>query len=482
MRIFLLANNSVGYEVCKYLKERGETIVGLGVHDKLKQKFTNEIITTAGVSKKYIFYPHDLRNNSKLTIIKNLKPDIIIAAFWGYILKKELLAIPSSGAINFHPGYLPYNRGMNPNVWPFIENTPAGVTIHYIDEGIDTGDIIAREKVKIFPTDTAGDIYDKTLIEIVELFKKIWPNIATGKNMRKSQSLYNEKSTFHKATDISYFDKIDLHKTYTGGELIKLLRARTYKDRYFSYYEEDGEKIYIKVQLSKKNMDSIITSTSFQRTVENILFSLKTDTNIQVPSSMTTILSNGKFLKIYAITNKFLLKRETIKLLATWREKADMWFPAQFPVTIDGTKKWAIDQLQNKSDRILFFLKLQGQKKPFAHIGLYRFNYKEKSCELDNIIRGEHSIDTKGAITESLKLLINWTRTYLRIKKIYLQVFSDNTAAINVYTKLGFKEIHREPLISIHDGNVIKWISAPSDIVQGKIKRYFIKMSLNYYA
>lgn len=249
----LLANNSVGLEVCKYLKERNENIVALAVHEKEKQFFTENIILVSKVPEKNIFFASELRTPYGITKIKKINPDIIIAAFWGYILKKELLQIPKKGAINFHPGYLPYNRGMNPNVWPLIENTPAGVSIHYIDEGIDSGDIIARKRVQILPTDTAGDIYDRTLLEIVTLFKGIWPGIKDGTAKRIPQKKMKEIPIFHLLKDVDKLDKVDLEKKYTGKELIDLLRARSYKNRFFSYFMVKGKKIFVRIELSEKS-------------------------------------------------------------------------------------------------------------------------------------------------------------------------------------------------------------------------------------
>jgi len=83
--------------------------------------------------------------------IKEQGIDFIITFGYGKILKADLLKLVT--AINIHPGYLPYNRGPNPNLWSFMDDTPKGVTIHYVDEGIDTGDIIAQKKVSF-----SGDV------------------------------------------------------------------------------------------------------------------------------------------------------------------------------------------------------------------------------------------------------------------------------------------------------------------------------------
>lgn len=249
MRIFLLANNIVGLKVTEFLTSHGETIVGLAIHEKDKQKYTQEIIKASALPKDLIFKAKSLRDPKTIEKIKNLKPDIIISAFWGYILKPELFNIPSLGTINLHPGFLPYNRGVNPNVWPFIENTPAGVTLHYIDEGTDTGDIIARKKVKIKPNHTAAEINDITLSEIVKLFIKTWPLIKSGKNKRIPQKTLGN-FTFHKIKDLEILDTIDLDKEYKACDLINFLRSRSYPDRYYAHYYDHGKKVYIRVNLS----------------------------------------------------------------------------------------------------------------------------------------------------------------------------------------------------------------------------------------
>ena len=197
--------------------------------------------------KENIFEAPHVRDAECLKRIKELKPEMGIAAFWGYILKKELFTIPPRGCINFHPAYLPYNRGMNPNVWPFIEGTPSGVSIHRIDSGVDSGDIIARRKIEVEPIDTGGSLYEKTLVEIVKLFREIWPKLRDNKIQAISQK--NMEYTFHTAKQVDELDEIDLEKTYTGKEIINILRSRTYGQDAFSFFRVNGKKITIGVFL-----------------------------------------------------------------------------------------------------------------------------------------------------------------------------------------------------------------------------------------
>ena len=250
MRILLLANNWVGLQIAKYLKERNEQIVGLGIHAPDRQKYTADIIKAVSLPNHLVFEGNVVNEPKTIEKIKEMKPDITLAAFWYYILGKELLHLPRYGCINFHPGFLPYNRGMNPNVWPFIEDSPAGVTLHYMTEKVDKGDIIAQKQIPIEADDTAGSLEKKTWIEIVALFKKTWPKIK--KQQVKSIPQDDAKATVHTAKDIFTVDEIYLDKNYTGKELLNRLRSRSYPKHFFAYYKVNGEKIFIKAVLTSE--------------------------------------------------------------------------------------------------------------------------------------------------------------------------------------------------------------------------------------
>lgn len=212
----------------------------------------------------------------------------------------------------------------------------------------------------------------------------------------------------------------------------------------------------------------------FKIAIEKVLHALKEDKKISVPSRMFKKLPNEKKLNMYVITAKLLKDDRVIKLLANWRQKSNLWFPSQFNVTVDGTKNWASNQLLKKKDRILFFLQIEGEKEPFAHVGLYRFDYEKKSCEIDNVIRGENSESSKGGMTTGLQILIDWTFKYLYIDNLYLKVFSDNTKAIKLYERLEFSEVNRVPLFKTINNGVVSWIEDNNR--KENTDRYFVTM------
>lgn len=96
--------------------------------------------------------------------------DFVISFGYRHIIKQEIIDLFPDKIINMHISFLPYNKGADPNLWSYLENSPKGVTIHKIDKGLDTGDIILQKEVQDNVNDTLKTSYDRLIIEIVKLF------------------------------------------------------------------------------------------------------------------------------------------------------------------------------------------------------------------------------------------------------------------------------------------------------------------------
>jgi len=247
MRVLYLGNNWVGWQVLKWLKEQGEEIVGVVIHPTNKQKYASEILKVAALPSARIFDGSRLHRPEVMGAVRKLKPDIGLSVLFNYLLKPEFLSIFARGVVNLHPSYLPYNRGQYPNVWSIIEGTPSGSTMHYIEEGIDTGDIIARKEVQVEPVDTGETLYRKLEQTSLELFQETWPLLRRGKVPRTPQS--GEGGTYHRTPDVDTVDKIDLDGTYLARDLINVLRARTFPPYTGAYFIADGKRVYMRLQL-----------------------------------------------------------------------------------------------------------------------------------------------------------------------------------------------------------------------------------------
>ena len=123
------------------------------------------------------------RIENKLTaeMIKALEPSFVISFNYRHLIPEEVLELLPGRVINLHTSFLPYNRGSAPNFFSFLENTPKGVTIHRMDSGLDTGDILCQKELFFDEKkETFATTYDKLLEEMKKLFQKNWQEIKDG--------------------------------------------------------------------------------------------------------------------------------------------------------------------------------------------------------------------------------------------------------------------------------------------------------------
>ena len=248
MRILYLGNNWLGWKVLEYLREEGDELVGLAMHPGEKRKHGAEIMRAASLPEDRILDGTRLTGPA-LERVRQWKPDIALSILFGYILRPEFLSLFPKGVVNLHPALLPYNRGQYPNVWSIIDRTPAGTSLHYIDEGIDTGDIIGQKEVPVVAEDTGESLYKKLEQASLGLFKEYWPQIRDGAAPRVPQADLNRKATYHKTRDVERVDSIDLDAKYAARELIDVLRARTFPPYKGAFITVDGKRVYLRIQL-----------------------------------------------------------------------------------------------------------------------------------------------------------------------------------------------------------------------------------------
>lgn len=158
MKILFLTNNEISYELFNWLKnEKNEGVV---------------------------LYTEDIN----LDKLYELKPDLIISYNYKYIIKKNVIISMKKRIINLHISLLPWNRGASPNLWSFLENTRKGVTIHRIDEGLDTGEILLQKEVFFDENkETLKSSYIKLHKEIQRLFRENWNEIKNNEIASKPQ-------------------------------------------------------------------------------------------------------------------------------------------------------------------------------------------------------------------------------------------------------------------------------------------------------
>ena len=149
-----------------------------------------------------IYQPTKIKNNEEIIEeIKKLNPDVICVVAYGKILPKEIISIPRLGCINVHASLLPQYRGAAPIQWAVLNgDKKTGVTTMYMDEGMDTGDMILRQEVDIGEDETTGELWErlasmgaKLLVETLKQIEKgIAPRQKQGDNFSMAPMLNKE--------------------------------------------------------------------------------------------------------------------------------------------------------------------------------------------------------------------------------------------------------------------------------------------------
>jgi len=134
-----------------------------------------------------------------LDFLQQEKVDFIVSYGYRHILKEPIISVFKTRIVNLHISYLPWNRGADPNFWAWYEGTPSGVSIHYIDEGIDTGPILMQDQVEFPLGQTLASSYAILQKRLEELFFQNWAEIRSGSILARAQS---GKGTYHARKDM----------------------------------------------------------------------------------------------------------------------------------------------------------------------------------------------------------------------------------------------------------------------------------------
>jgi methionyl-tRNA formyltransferase len=202
MRIFLFAGSRRGYAVLKKLIAERANICGILclVEDAHEEQFHPKITAIAKEYNIPLFYSSEIKSANYADILQKIKPDIAFAIGWRYLITKNAYSIPTKGTFIIHDSLLPKYRGFAPMNWAIINGeTETGVTLFYIDEGVDSGAIIDQMKVSVTLTDTAKTVDEKVITLYENIIIKNLPVFEADKiksiPQDESQATYSCKRT-----------------------------------------------------------------------------------------------------------------------------------------------------------------------------------------------------------------------------------------------------------------------------------------------
>lgn len=194
MRIVFMGTPDIAATCLSKLIDAGREVVGV-ITGEDKARGRGNVMTPTPVKSLAeknsipVYTPKTLRDEAFMEILRELSPDIIVVVAYGKILPAEVLFYPKHGSINVHVSLLPKYRGAAPMQRAIMDGEKeTGVTIMYMDEGLDTGDIILQESFPIDKNDNFETIHDKSAEIGGNLMLKALAEIENGTATRTKQN------------------------------------------------------------------------------------------------------------------------------------------------------------------------------------------------------------------------------------------------------------------------------------------------------
>lgn len=236
MGLILIGTVDSSYRVLQTLIDLGAPVMGvlslapedaLGVSDFADLR---PLAVAHDIPHRYI---KQVNAPDVLVYLAEEQPDVIFVIGWSQLVKRELLSIPRHGCIGAHPALLPHNRGRAVIPWALIHDEPVtGMTLFHIDEGTDSGDVIAQVQIPINDYDTAQTLYDRAVDGLCDMLRQHLPDILAGVAPR---SVQDEEKASYCAKRGPEDGEIDW--TQSSRDIFNLIRAvsRPYPGA-FSFY------------------------------------------------------------------------------------------------------------------------------------------------------------------------------------------------------------------------------------------------------
>jgi methionyl-tRNA formyltransferase len=194
MRIIFLGYHNIGHACLEALiglcQELGDEIVAVVTHadDPKEHLWFASVRQLAFDNYLPVYQPADPNAPAFLSAMQALQPDWLFSCYYRHMLKQPLLNLPRLGALNLHGSLLPRYRGRCPLNWVLVHGeTETGVTLHYMVERADQGDIVAQKAIPITHEDTAVTLFARMTAAAGQLFRETYPSLRRGQAARLPQ-------------------------------------------------------------------------------------------------------------------------------------------------------------------------------------------------------------------------------------------------------------------------------------------------------
>ncbi|WP_137228034.1 methionyl-tRNA formyltransferase [Streptomyces sp. BPSDS2] len=226
MRVVMFGYQTWGHRTLQALLDSEHDVVTVVTHprsDHAYEKIWSDSV--ADLAEKH-GVPVIIRNrpdDELFELLREASPDIIVANNWRTWIPPRIYNLPRHGTLNIHDSLLPAYAGFSPLIWALINGEPeVGVTAHMMDEELDAGDIVVQRAVTVGPTDTATDLFHRTVDLIAPVTVEALGLIASGQTEFTSQDR-SKASFFHKRAE----EDIRIDWNWPAEDLERLVRAQS---------------------------------------------------------------------------------------------------------------------------------------------------------------------------------------------------------------------------------------------------------------
>jgi methionyl-tRNA formyltransferase len=254
-RFAFAGDREVAVRCLAFLVESDARPEALLVSSPDRATHSEELQAISGLGPDRVLTGKEFREPQGVDLLRSLHLDYVIGVHFPYIVPEAVLSLPRLGVVNLHPAYLPYNRGWHTPSWALLDGTPIGATLHFMDSGVDTGDIVAQTRLEVLPEDTAHTLYQRVLDLEVELFEEAWPLLTSGNPPRTPQA--PDEGTRHDRADLGAdtVRRIDLNGP--ALDALRTLRALTTNDlSEAAYFEVEGRRYLVQITISPDSLET----------------------------------------------------------------------------------------------------------------------------------------------------------------------------------------------------------------------------------
>jgi methionyl-tRNA formyltransferase len=252
VRIAFAGDRNIGVAALRLLLDNGIEPVGLMLSGRERQTHAVELrAMCCHLPEENVLHGVAFRTEEGMAALRALDLDYVLCVHFPYIVPPAALAIPRVGFLNLHPAFLPFGRGWHTVTWAILEDHPIGATLHFMDEGVDTGDIILQRPLEVTAAETAEMVYPRVKELEVRVLEEALPMLLSLNPPRMAQD--RGAGSTHLRGDLLYPAVQKIESSPAADAVLRKLRALTTGQlQEAAYVEVNGRRYRIQVRIDEE--------------------------------------------------------------------------------------------------------------------------------------------------------------------------------------------------------------------------------------